>query len=89
MILQKKYANKLINIENVPQVTLPANEFSTGDTLILFNNNKSSSVIMSSVSKTYRSGFSSPVTTIEFPPMCLVNAIFIDQDTVVFTRGSA
>jgi hypothetical protein len=89
MILQKHHANKLTNIENVSHVTLPADEFSAGDTLILFNNNTAYSIITSSVTKTYRSGSSNPVTTIEFPPMCLVNAIFIDSDTVVFTRGSA
>jgi hypothetical protein len=89
MILEKQHANKLINIENLSQVNLPANEFSSGDTLILFNNNTSYSIIMSSVAKTYRSGFANTVTTVEFPPMCLVNAIFIDSDTVVFTRGLA
>ena len=87
MILQKQHANKLINIESVSQVTLPANEFGAGDTLILFNNNTSNSSILSLVANTYRSGFPNPVNTVEFPPMCLVNAIFIDSDTVVFTRG--
>jgi hypothetical protein len=87
MILEKQHANKLINIENSLEVCIPSDEFGAGDALILFNNSNNCSVLRSLVAKTYRSGHANTITTVELPPMCLVNAVFIDSDTVVITRG--
>ena len=87
MILKKHHANKLINIENLSEVIIPDNEFGTGDVLILFNNSNSSSVLKSSVLKTYKSGSAEYVTAVEVPPMCLINVVFVDSDTLVITRG--
>jgi hypothetical protein len=87
MILQKQHANKVINIENSLMVTIPDEEFSQGDALILFNNKDEYITIKCDVPNTYRSGFQKTFSFIECPPRCMVNAIFIDSKTVVFTKG--
>jgi len=89
MRLAKEHANKLINVENSPLVLNPTGEFSQGDALILFNNSDDFRSIQSDVAKTYRSGIARTFNFIEFAPRSMVNAVFIDADTVVFTRGFA
>ena len=87
MKLLKEHANKIVNIENSPVVVIPAGEFSQGDALILFNNRGEAGTIQCEVPNSYRSGYTVKSTMIEFPPRCMMNAVFIDADTVVFTRG--
>jgi hypothetical protein len=89
MILQKEHANKVVSIENSSVVTIPAEEFSQGDVLILFNNKDEAGTIQCEVPNSYRSGYPRKATMIEFPPRCMLNAVFIDSKTVVFTRGIA
>jgi len=89
MNLKKEHANKLINIDASPVVFIAAGEFSAGDTLILFNGRNEHITIQSSVPKSFRSGNTAHSGFIEFPPNCLMNAVFIDSDTVVFVRGYA
>lgn len=89
MNLTKEHANKIINIEHSPVVVIPAGEFSQGDALILFNNRKEAGSIQCEVKNSYKSGYTNTYRFIEFPPHCMVNAVFIDADTVVFTRGMA
>jgi hypothetical protein len=87
MRLQKEHANKIVNIEHSSVVVIPAGEFSQGDMLIVFNNRDDFGTIQSEVPNSYRSGYAHKTTMIEFPPRCIVNAVFIDADTVVFMRG--
>ncbi len=87
MRLQKEHANKIVNVEHSSVVVIPAGEFSQGDMLIVFNNRDDFGTIQSEVPNTYRSGYAHKATMIEFPPRCIVNAVFIDADTVVFMRG--
>jgi hypothetical protein len=89
MNLTKEQANKLINVESSPVVVIPAGEFSQGDALILFNNSDDFRSIQSEIKNSYRSGMSKSFRFIEFPPRSMVNAVFIDADTVVYTRGFA
>jgi hypothetical protein len=87
MILKKEHVNKLINIVDQDLVLVEENEFSEGDVLILFNNSDKFGTIQCDVPNTYRSGFAKKMNFIEFPPRGLINAVFIDKDTVVFARG--
>jgi len=87
MILKKEHVNKLVNIVDHDLIRVEENEFTEGDVLILFNNSDKFATIQSDVLNTYRSGFAKKMNFIEFPPRCLLNAIFIDTDTVVFARG--
>lgn len=87
MILQKQHANKVINIENSTIITIPDKEFSQGDVLILFNNKDDYITIECNVPNTYRSGFQKTFNYVECPPRCIINAVFIDSQTVVFTKG--
>lgn len=87
MRLQKEHANRIVNIEHSSVVVIPAGEFSQGDMLIVFNNRDDFGTIQSEVPNSYRSGYAHKVTMIEFPPRCIVNAVFIDAETVVFMRG--
>lgn len=89
MILKKEHANKILNIENSLSLVIPDKEFSSGDALIIFNNSDESISIESNVPKTYASGYSGKIKIRFFPPRCLINAIFIDQNTVVFTKGES
>lgn len=89
MILTKEHANKIINIEHSSVVVIPAGEFSKGDALIIFNNRDEFGVIQCDVPNSYRSCSPCKVATIEFPPRCMMNAVFIDAETVVFMRGQA
>lgn len=89
MKLNKTHANRLVNVENSPLVVLPAGEFSAGDAIILFNNSTEFRTIQSEVPNSYRSGLPASYQFIEFPPRSMVNAVFIDAETVVFTRGFA
>jgi len=89
MKLLKEHANKIVNIEHSPVVVIPAGEFSQGDALILFNNREEFGTIQCEVPNSYRSGCKVKSTVIEFPPRCMMNAVFIDADTVVFMRGMA
>ena len=87
MVLKKEHVNKLVNIQEHPLVHIEDGEFSEGDVLILFNNSAEYATIQCKVPKTYRSGFSIKCEFIEFPPRCLMNAVFVDNQTVVFARG--
>jgi len=89
MRLQREHANKVVNIENSSVVVVPAEEFLEGDVLILFNNRDEAGTIQCEVPNSYRSGYPKKATMIEFPPKCMVNAVFIDPKTVVFMRGMA
>lgn len=89
MKLTKEHANKIVNIENSSVVIIPAGEFSQGDMLILFNNKDDFGSIQCDVANSYRSGYTRKHRVIEFPPRSIVNAVFIDADTVVFMRGMA
>lgn len=89
MILKKEHANKVLNVENSLSLIIPDNEFSSGDALIIFNNSNSNILIQSNVLKTYASGQIEEIKTKLFPPRCLINAIFIDKNTVVFTKGDS
>ena len=87
MRLQKEHANRIVNIEHSSVVVIPAGEFLQGDMLIVFNNRDDFGTIQSEVPNSYRSGSPHKATMIEFPPRCIVNAVFIDAETVVFMRG--
>ena len=87
MILKKEHANKVLNLEDCPVVTIEQNEFDVGDALILFNNSELFGTIQCYLPNTYRSGNSRKCTHIEFPPRSLLNAVFINKETVVFSRG--
>ena len=89
MKLSKEHANKVVNIKDSPVVEIPAGEFSQGDMLILFNNRDEQGAIQCHVPNSYKSGYIKPTRFLEFPPHCIVNAVFIDADTVVFMRGMA
>lgn len=89
MKLQKEHANKIVNIEHSSVVVIPAGEFSQGEALILFNNRDEFGTIQCEVPNSYRSGYSQKASMIEFPPRCMMNAVFIDSETVVFMRGWA
>lgn len=87
MKLKKEHVNKVINIVDQTIVHVEENEFSEGDVLILFNNSAEYATIQCDVPNTYRSGFAKKWNFIEFPPRCLLNAVFVNKDTVVFARG--
>ena len=87
MILKKQHANKLINIESSPEVEIASGEFDAGDVLILFNNSEFLLKITSHIKNTYRSGTHNSVKEMRFLPRCLINAAFIDSETVVFSGG--
>jgi hypothetical protein len=89
MKLAKEHANKIVNLENSPLVTIPAGEFLQGDMLILFNNRDEFATIQCEVKNSYKSGYTKKHGFIEFPPRSIMNAVFIDADTVVFMRGMA
>lgn len=89
MKLTKEHANKIVNLENSPVVIIPAGEFSQGEMLILFNNTDDFASIQCDVVNSYRSGYTKKSRFIEFPPRSIMNAVFIDADTVVFMRGMA
>lgn len=89
MNLTKEHANKIINIEHSSVVVIPAGEFSQGDMLILFNNRDENGCIQCGVKNSYKSGYKNTYQFIEFPPRSIVNAVFIDANTVVFMRGMA
>jgi len=89
MKLLKEHANKIVNIEHSSVVVIPAEEFSQGDALIIFNNRDEFGTIQSDVPNSYRSCSPHKTSTIEFPPRCMMNAVFIDSETVVFMRGQA
>ena len=87
MILKKEHVNKILNLENCPVVQIEHDEFSEGDVLIMFNNSTEYGTIQCEVPNSYQSGYSLKRTHLEFPPRSLVNAVFINKDTVVFSRG--
>jgi len=87
MILKKEHVNKILNLEDCPVVKIEHNEFSEGDVLIMFNNSPEYGTIECDLLNSYQSGYSLRRTHLEFPPRSLVNAVFINKDTVVFSRG--
>jgi hypothetical protein len=89
MVLKKEHANKILNVENSLSLIIPDNEFSSGDALIIFNNSDESISIESNVLNSYASGYSGKIKLKFFPARCLINAIFIDQNTIVFTKGDS
>jgi hypothetical protein len=87
MKLKKEHANKLLNLEDCPVVYIEENEFAEGDALILFNNSENFATIQCNLLNTYRTGRAKPCNFIEFPPRALMNAVFVNKDTVVFAGG--
>jgi hypothetical protein len=87
MILKKEHVNKLVDIREHSLIHIEEGEFSDGDVLILFNNSAEYATIQCKIPYTYRSGFAKKCEFIEFPPRCLINAVFVNKDTVVFARG--
>jgi hypothetical protein len=87
MNLKKEHVNKLLNLEDCPVLHIEQDEFSDGDVLHLFNNSESFSLIQCDVKNTYRTGFPKTCNFIEFPPRSLMSAVFVNKETVVFSRG--
>lgn len=85
--LTKENANRITKIDHSSVVLIPAEEFSQGDALILFNNSDEFIAIQSEVENTYRSASPKKRKFFEFPPRSLVNAVFIDKDILVITVG--
>lgn len=87
MRLKKEHANKIINIEHSSLIVVPIDEFSQGDALILFNNKDEPASIQCDLPNTYLSGRIEKYNNIDFPARCMMNAVFIDSQTVVFMKG--
>jgi hypothetical protein len=87
MNLKKEHVNKLLNLEDCSVLHVEQDEFSSGDVLHLFNNSEQFATIESSITNTYRTGFPKACKFIEFPPRSLMSAVFVNKDTVVFSRG--
>lgn len=86
--VRKEHANKLLRIENgTPVVLVPAGEFAAGDALIMFNDSDNFITLQSQISRTYRSGFAKAYEFFEVAPHALINAVFVDADTLVITVG--
>lgn len=85
MKLDKALANKVVTVDSSRVVEVPAGVFSTGDTIVLFNNTDAFVCIDSQVENSYRSGTKTHRTKLEFPPKGLGNILFINEQTVVFS----
>ena len=86
-VLTKDHANKLIRIEESSVVEIPAEEFSMGDALILFNNSDKSISLESKVANSYQSCRMGRRQFFEWPPRGLINVLFIGSDELVVTVG--
>lgn len=87
MTLDKNHCNKIVSIENCSVLEIPKDTFSSGDVLMLFNNTDNFICVNSKIENSYKSGYIRKENQIEFPPRSLLNGVFIDNKTIVFSRG--
>lgn len=85
MKLDKTAAGKIVKIDTSRVVEVPADVFSTGDIVVMFNNTDEFVCVDSKVPNSYVSGRIKKRTKIEFPPRALGNVLFIDEQTAVFS----
>ena len=84
--LTEQDANKVVNLKDVSVLAVPE-KAPSGTVFIVFNNSDKFASIQRKTGTTYISSSNIKKTHIEFPPRCLANVLFIDEDTVVVSRG--
>jgi hypothetical protein len=84
--LSDKDANKVVNLKDVKVVVVPEESVS-GTVFMVFNNSDEFATIQRNKNTTYLSSNKMKKTHIEFPPHCLANILFLDEKTVVVSRG--
>jgi hypothetical protein len=81
--LSKNEVGKIVRIDNSSVILIPANVFSLGDVLVVFNNSDEFRTIQSLVPETYVSGKPKTRTVIEFPPRAAASIMFVDDKIAV------
>jgi hypothetical protein len=81
--LTKQDAGRVLKFDTSKVITVPADVFSSGEVIVLFNNSNDFITIHSQVPTTYVAARNKSRTHIEFPPRGLANVLFIDDKTAV------
>ena len=84
--LSEQDANKVVNLKDIVVVKVP-DVMPAGTVFILFNNSDKFITIERQAHTTYLSSSVAKRTHIEFPPRCLVNVLFVDDETAVVSRS--
>ena len=84
--LTEQDAGKVMNLKDVAVVAVPETA-PTGTVFILFNNSDKFATIQRLGGSTYVSASNTKKTHIEFPPRCMANVVFVDEETAVISRA--
>ena len=87
MNLAREHLGKIIRLDVLTVVTLPANVFKQGEILVLFNNTDKFTTLESKVANNYRSAMPKNKNFFEIPPRALINIVFVADDTAILTVG--
>ena len=87
MNLAREHLGKIIRLDVLTVVTLPANVFKQGEILVLFNNTDKFTTLESKVANNYRSAMAKNKNFFEIPPRALINIVFVADDTAILTVG--
>jgi len=87
MNLAREHLGKIIRLDVLTVVTLPANVFKQGEILVLFNNTDKFTTLESKVANNYRSAMPKNNNFFELPPRALINIVFVADDIAVLTIG--
>ena len=87
MNLAREHLGKIIRLDVLTVVTLPANVFKQGEILVLFNNTDKFTTLESKVANNYRSAMPKNNNFFEIPPRALINIVFVADDIAVLTIG--
>ena len=87
MNLAREHLGKIIRLDVLTVVTLPANVFKQGEILVLFNNTDKFTTLESKVANNYRSAMPKNNNFFELPPRALINIVFVADDIAVLTVG--
>ena len=87
MNLAREHLGKIIRLDVLTVVTLPANVFKQGEILVLFNNTDKFTTLESKVANNHRSAMPKNNNFFELPPRALINIVFVADDIAVLTIG--
>ena len=87
LTLNREHLGKIVRLDRLTILDLPAGVFKQGEILMCFNNSDDFTTLVSHIPCSYRSATSNHKTHFEVPPRAVFSLIFVDDNIVVYTVG--
>ncbi len=87
LTLNKDHLGKIVRLDRLTIIDLPAGVFKQGDVLMCFNNSEDFTTLVSHIPCSYRSAMPKHTTHFEVPPRAIFTLVFVDDNIVVYSVG--